>query len=73
MYGKYQTNEAVFIWVHENNKQMELYSPRCMENNKQLKLYFLQCTEINKQMKLYSLGVRKLTNKWSCIPWVYGK
>jgi hypothetical protein len=44
---KISKNKAVSPWVHENHKQMLLYSPGYMENNKQIKMYSSVCMENN--------------------------
>jgi hypothetical protein len=63
VYGKYQTNKAVFPWGHENHKQMMLYSSGCMENNKQIKLYSSVCMKNNKTNGAVFLCAWKITNK----------
>jgi hypothetical protein len=44
-----QTNEAVFSWVYENNRQ--------------LKLHYLVFIDNNRKMVLYSLCAWKITDK----------
>jgi hypothetical protein len=46
VYGKKQTNEAVFPsgWI-DNNRKIKLYYPVCIENNRQMKMYYPGCIE----------------------------
>jgi hypothetical protein len=58
----------------ENNRQMKMCSPVavCLVNNKLMKLDSMGVWKITDKWSCITLDVWKI-NKWSCIPWVYGK